>query len=115
MRTPDLKHELHVYPEVFARKGHKQEVTSEKGPKRVQYCNYWGNWWGKRSSGGKTSRKKYVLPKLRENYRTRTEFMFLKRSYVTKKIENGTATPKMRQVLPRLEHILLQMWELYVL
>ena len=45
MRTPDLKHELRVYPGVFARKGHKKEVTSRKGPKRLQYCNYWGNWW----------------------------------------------------------------------
>ena len=45
MRTPDLKHELRVYPGVFARKGHKKEVTSQKGPKRLQYCNYWGNWW----------------------------------------------------------------------
>jgi hypothetical protein len=44
MRTPDLKHELRVYPGVFARKGHKKEVTSEKGSKRVQYCNKWWNW-----------------------------------------------------------------------
>ena len=39
MRTPDLKHELPVYPGVSARKGHKKEVTSRKGPKRLQYCN----------------------------------------------------------------------------
>ena len=44
MRTPDLKHELPVYPGVFARKGHKKEETSEKGSKRVQYCNKWWNW-----------------------------------------------------------------------
>ena len=42
MRTPDFKHELRVYQGVFARKGHKKEVTSEKGPKRLKYCNYWG-------------------------------------------------------------------------
>ena len=35
MRTPDLKHELRVYPGVFARKGEKKQVTSQKGPKRV--------------------------------------------------------------------------------
>ena len=43
-RTPDLKHELRVYPGVFARKGEKKEVTSQKGPKRVKYCNKWWNW-----------------------------------------------------------------------
>ncbi len=33
MRTPDFKPELRVYPGVFARKRHKKEVASQKGPK----------------------------------------------------------------------------------
>ena len=41
--------------------------------------------------------------------------MFLKRSYVTKKRKNWTNTPHIRQVLPRIDHSLLRMWELYVL